>query len=91
MQFWRKGREDPRILPNRNRDKGKPRQMLGDSGHGGPKNEERHRTTNIMLITLNCFIAVTPRFPKQGNNDNIIRVQHQRSITSTFQNYLNRI
>jgi len=29
---------------------------------------------------------VTPRFPKQRNNANIIRVQHQRSITSTFHN-----
>ena len=27
---------------------------------------------------------VTPRFPKQRNKDDIIRVQHQRSITSTF-------
>jgi len=30
--------------------------------------------------------AVTPRFPKQHNKDNIIKVQHQQSITSTSQN-----
>jgi len=39
-----------------------------------------------VIVWLEPRRIVTPRFPKHRNNDNIIRVQHQRSITSTFQN-----
>ena len=37
-------------------------------------------------VFLRVNLVVTPRFPKQRNNANIIRVQHQRSITSTYHN-----